>query len=232
MPDGCTVHVLAGRSDDVGRALERWPTLVGAGRRARPARAPSCPSCRRGALTAEALAAAVGALLPEGAIVADEAITSGCVAAAATAGCAAARLAHADRRRDRQGLPVAHGRRGRLPRPPGGLPQADGSAMYTLQSLWTQAREELDVTTVILQQRLLRDPQHRAAARRAAERPATGRPSCSTSSRPDLDFVALATGMGVPATRATTGEELADQLGAAFAEPGPHLIDAILAPRF
>ncbi|MCW2532086.1 MAG: putative thiamine pyrophosphate-dependent decarboxylase, partial [Blastococcus sp.] len=46
-----------------------------------------------------------------------------------------------------------------------------------------------------------------------------------------LDFVALATGMGVPATRATTAEELADQLRRALAEPGPHLIDAVLARR-
>jgi acetolactate synthase I/II/III large subunit len=51
-------------------------------------------------------------------------------------------------------------------------------------------------------------------------------------SRPDIDFVALATGMGVPATRATTCEELAEQLRAAFAEPGPHLIEAVLAPLF
>ena len=45
---------------------------------------------------------------------------------------------------------------------------------------------------------------------------------------PDLDFVALASGMGVAASRATTAEELADQLGGAFREPGPHLIDAVL----
>lgn len=50
-------------------------------------------------------------------------------------------------------------------------------------------------------------------------------------SRPDLDFVALATGLGVPATRATTAEELADQLRRALTEPGPHLIDAVLGPR-
>jgi acetolactate synthase-1/2/3 large subunit len=47
---------------------------------------------------------------------------------------------------------------------------------------------------------------------------------------PGLDFVALATGMGVPATRATTAEELAEQFAAALAAPGPHLIDAVL-PR-
>ncbi|MGH3623872.1 MAG: thiamine pyrophosphate-dependent enzyme, partial [Sciscionella sp.] len=47
-------------------------------------------------------------------------------------------------------------------------------------------------------------------------------------SRPDLDFVSLATGMGVPASRARTAEELAEQLRHAAAEPGPHLIDAIV----
>ncbi|HEX7659774.1 MAG TPA: thiamine pyrophosphate-dependent enzyme, partial [Pseudonocardiaceae bacterium] len=47
-------------------------------------------------------------------------------------------------------------------------------------------------------------------------------------SKPDLDFVSIATGMGVPASRATTGEELAEQLEKALAEPGPHLIEAII----
>jgi acetolactate synthase-1/2/3 large subunit len=51
-------------------------------------------------------------------------------------------------------------------------------------------------------------------------------------SRPDLDFVALATGLGVPASRATTAEDFAKQLGHALAEPGPHLVEAVLPPLF
>ena len=109
--------------------------------------------------------------------------------------------------------------------------EADGSAMYSLSALWTQAREELNVTTVILNNgcyAILRMELHRVGVAETGDKAA----ELLDLSRPNIDFVALATGMGVPATRATTCEELAEQLRAAFAEPGPHLIEAILAPLF
>jgi acetolactate synthase-1/2/3 large subunit len=105
--------------------------------------------------------------------------------------------------------------------------QADGSAMYTLQALWTQAREGLDVTTVILSNRayaILNLELARVGA--GAGGPRAER--LLELSSPDLDFVALAQGMGVPATRATTAEELVVQLQRALHEPGPHLIEAVL----
>ncbi len=85
--------------------------------------------------------------------------------------------------------------------------EADGSAMYTLQALWTQAREGLDVTTVVFNNRsyaILNLELSRVGAE-----PGPKALDMLDLSRPDLDFVALATGMGVPATRATTAEELA-----------------------
>jgi len=103
--------------------------------------------------------------------------------------------------------------------------------MYSLSALWTQAREELNVTTVILNNSsyaILRMELLRVGVAETGARAG----ELLDLSRPNLDFVALATGMGVPATRATTCEELAEQLRAAFAEPGPHLIEAILAPLF
>jgi len=109
--------------------------------------------------------------------------------------------------------------------------EADGSAMYSLSALWTQAREELNVTTVILNNgsyAILRMELQRVGVAETGDKAA----ELLDLSRPNIDFVALATGMGVPATRATTCEELAEQLRAAFAEPGPHLIEAILAPLF
>ena len=104
--------------------------------------------------------------------------------------------------------------------------EADGSAMYTLQSLWTQAREGLDVTTIIFNNRsyaILNLELSRVGARtdgHAAD--------LFDLSRPPLDFVALARGMGVPATRAETADDLVVQLERALDEPGPSLIDAIL----
>ena len=100
--------------------------------------------------------------------------------------------------------------------------------MYTLQSLWTQAREGLDVTTRDLQQPLA-TPSSTWSSTGSA--PTAGGPRAKAMldlSGPDLDFVALATAMGVPATRATTAEELTDQLAAGLDTPGPSVIDCAL----
>jgi acetolactate synthase-1/2/3 large subunit len=102
--------------------------------------------------------------------------------------------------------------------------------MYTISALWTHAREGLDVTTVILNNRsyaILRAELDRVGARRGS----AASEAMFDLSRPDLDFVRLAEGMGVPAARATTVEELTTQIEKAFAEPGPHLIEAVLSGR-
>ena len=96
--------------------------------------------------------------------------------------------------------------------------------MYTIQSLWTMAREQLDVTTVIFNNRsyaILNIELERVGARR----PGPAAKSQLDLAGPDLDFVALSTGLGVPAVRASTGEELTAALERAIAEEGPHLIE-------
>jgi acetolactate synthase-1/2/3 large subunit len=108
--------------------------------------------------------------------------------------------------------------------------EADGSAMYTLQALWTQAREGLDVTTVIFNNRsyaILNLELSRVGAESAGPRAL----DMLDLSRPDLDFVALAQGMGVPATRATTADEFTDQLDRAITAPGPGVVEAVLPAR-
>jgi acetolactate synthase-1/2/3 large subunit len=103
--------------------------------------------------------------------------------------------------------------------------EADGSALYTIQSLWTQAREGLNVVTIVFNNRsyaVLNMELDRVGA-------GAGGPKAKELldlSRPDMDFVALATGLGVPATRATTAEDLSDQLRRALATEGPSLIEA------
>jgi acetolactate synthase I/II/III large subunit len=100
--------------------------------------------------------------------------------------------------------------------------------MYTASALWTHAREQLDVTTVIFS--------NRSYAILGIELLRTGAAGGPTArglldlSRPDIDFTALAAGMGVPASRAVTASEFAAQLKNALAEPGPHLIEAALPP--
>jgi acetolactate synthase-1/2/3 large subunit len=106
--------------------------------------------------------------------------------------------------------------------------EADGSAMYTLQALWTMARENLDVVTVIFANRayrILNIELRRTGAGEAGPQAA----AMMDIGRPGLDWVALARGHGVCATRATTTAEFVAQFGAAMRERGPRLIEAVLA---
>ena len=228
VPAGCTVHVLAGGGDDSVDALQRLADLVA--RDADPVlQEPALPAMPSGELTPESMAETIGVMLPERAIVADESITSGRTLPWATAGSPRHDILAVTGGAIGQGLPVATGAAVACPDRPVLCLESDGSAMYSLTALWTHAREQLDVTTVILNNRsyaILRMELQRVGAAETGSRAG----ELLDLSRPDLDFVALATGMGVPATRATICEELADQLRAAFAEPGPHLIEAMLAP--
>ena len=230
VPDGCTVHVLASGGDDVVDALERLADLVAPD--AEPVlQEPVLPELPSGELTAQTLAETIGVMLPEHAIVADESITSGRSLPLTTAGSPRHDLLTLTGGAIGHGLPMATGAAVACPERPVLCMEADGSAMYSLSALWTQAREELNVTTVILNNgsyAILRMELLRVGVAETGGKAA----ELLDLSRPNIDFVALATGMGVPATRATTCEELAEQLRAAFVEPGPHLIDAILAPLF
>ncbi|WP_369136913.1 acetolactate synthase large subunit [Modestobacter versicolor] len=228
VPSGCTVHVLATPAEDAVAALQQLAELAapGATPAVADARRPGLPT---GALELRTLAEVVGALLPEHAIVVDEALTSGRFLPGATVGAPPHDWLTLTGGAIGQGLPAATGAAVACPDRPVVSLQADGSAMYTVQALWTQAREGLDVTTVVCD--------NGAYAILAAELENVGATSGGERAGqlldlggPSLDFVALATGMGVPATRATTAEELATQFRTALAEPGPHLIDAVL-PR-
>jgi acetolactate synthase-1/2/3 large subunit len=227
VPDGCIVHVLARGSDDSVDALERLADLVAPD--AEPVlQEAALPEMPTGELTAESMAETIGVMLPERAIVADESITSGRSLPWTTVGSPRHDILTVTGGAIGQGLPVATGAAVACPDRPVLCLESDGSAMYSLTALWTHAREQLNVTTVILNNRsyaILRMELQRVGAAETGGKAG----ELLDLSRPDLDFVALATGMGVPATRATTCEELAEQLRSAFAAPGPHLIEAILA---
>ena len=171
----------------------------------------------------------IGALLPEGAIVSDEANTSGLWLPGATAGAPPHDWLTLTGGAIGQGLPLATGAAIACPGRSVLALEADGSAMYTISALWTHAREALDITTVIFSNRAYAilgmelDRVGAAAGGEAAR-------SLLELSRPGLDFTALAQGMGVPASRASSAPEFAAQLRRALAEPGPHLIEALVPP--
>ena len=227
VPDGCQVHELGGLDRDPVTSLEALAAAVG-GEGATPARQDAVrPALPTGELTADAVCQAIGALLPEGAIISDEAATSGVTLAAHTAGAPRHDVLTLTGGSIGQGLPVAVGAAIACPDRPVLALDGDGSAMYTIQALWTMAREGLDVTAVIFNNRsyaILNIELERVGAERAGERAR----SQLDLAGPDLDFVALAGGMGVPAVRAQTCEELVPALERAFSEPGPHLIEAVV----
>ncbi len=228
VPEGARVHTLAGQDADVVAALEELADAVAPDTEPdlAPARRPELPS---GELTPQNWVQVIGALLPEGAIISDEANTSGLLLPAATAGAPRHDVLTLTGGAIGQGMPVATGAAIAAPERPVVNLESDGSALYTLAALWTQARENLDVTTVVLNNRayaILRMELQRVGADTSGPK-ANGLLDLST---PDMDFTRMAEGMGVPATRATTAEQLADQFERAVTEPGPHLIEALIPP--
>jgi acetolactate synthase-1/2/3 large subunit len=220
-------HVLSQPDEDAAGALADLADALDA-----PARAPAPadlprPAAPSGALTPAALGAALARLQPEGAIVVDEGATSGLPYFAAAEAAPPHTTLALTGGAIGQGLPCATGAALACPQRKVIALQADGSGFYTLQALWTQAREQLDVVTLVCANRSYRILQIELARTGVAEPGAKAR-ALTDLSHPAPDWTALAKGFGVPASRAQTAEELERALAAALAEPGPALIEAIL----
>jgi len=229
LPASCRVHALAGPADDVDGALEALAERVGADRGALlAASAVERPARPSGALDVAALGQALAALQPEGAIVVDEAATSGFPYWVQSTAAAPSTYLGLTGGAIGQGLPCATGAALACPDRPVIAFQADGSALYTAQALWTQAREGLNVTTILCsnrEYRILRLELGRADV----PRPGPVARSLTSLREPDIDWVQLSRGLGVPAARAETADTLVAKLERALHEPGPHLIEAVLS---
>jgi acetolactate synthase-1/2/3 large subunit len=226
VPAGCEVHTLAEHTGATD-ALAALADEIAPGTVAEVAAA-SRPQLPTGPLTSASAADVIGALLPERAIVVDEANTSGVLLPQATAGAPAHDWLTLTGGAIGYGIPTAAGAAVAAPDRPVLCLESDGSAMYTISGLWTQARENLDVTTVVYDNSAYDILRIELARVGAGSTPGPRALDLLDLSRPTMDFVKISEGMGVPARRATTAEEFADALQAAFAEPGPHLIDAVV----
>jgi acetolactate synthase-1/2/3 large subunit len=226
-PDGCTVHELSPPTADVLASLEGLVEAVDARGATPELQTEAVPSPPEGSLTAAKACQAIGATLPEGAILCDEAITSALTLPANTAGAPRHDWLALTGGAIGQGLPVAVGAATACPDRPVIALEADGSALYTIQSLWTMAREQLDVTVVIFNNRgyaILDAELARIDGQDAGEKART----LLELGDPDLDFTKLGSGFGVASRRVEVAEELTGALEEALAEPGPHLIEAVL----
>ena len=169
----------------------------------------------------------LASLQPENAIVVDEGATSGLPYFLAAQGAARHSYLSLTGGAIGQGLPCATGAALACPDRRVIALQADGSGLYTPQALWTQAREALDVVTVLCSNRSYRILQVEMARAGIAE-PGPKARALTSLDAPPIDWVELARSFGVPASRATTTEELSRSLEAALAASGPRLIEAVL----
>ncbi len=227
VPEGCTVHPVAGPGDDVVLAVEALADLVGTAPGGAVRQEAGVPGLPTGPLTAQTVCQALGALLPEGAVVSDEGNTAGLFAPGATAGSPPHDWLTLTGGAIGQGLPVAVGAAVAAPDRRVVALEADGSALYTVQAWWTMAREGLDVTTVVLNNHSY------AVLNMELDRVGAGTPGPRARDmldlgRPDLDFVQIARGLGLHAARAETAEQFADELGRALATPGPSVVEAVV----
>ncbi|MDJ0657428.1 MAG: acetolactate synthase large subunit [Xanthomonadales bacterium] len=231
VPDRCTVHKLVELEQDALKSLDKLVSAVGASDTAPVLPGGERPDLPGGRLTAPKVCQSIGALLPENAIISDEAQTSGVQLPAFTAGAPKHDLLTLTGGAIGQGLPVAIGAAVACPDRPVLALIGDGTAMYTNQALWTMVNEDLDVTVIIFNNRsyaILNVELERVGAEGAGAKAK----SQLDLSEPPIDFVALARSMGMSATSVSTAEGFNKALRHALSEPGPHLIDAIVPSEF
>ncbi|HEV7260164.1 MAG TPA: acetolactate synthase large subunit [Bosea sp. (in: a-proteobacteria)] len=228
--EGCEVATLAIPGDDLPGTITALAEEMGAAK-AKPAyiAAPrgEAPALPTGTLDADKVCAIVSTLLPENSIICDESVSSGrtfygdCHSAPQhdyiqlTGGAIG------------EGIPLAIGAAVACPdRKVIGM-QADGSGMYTVQGLWTQARENLDIVTVVFANRTyaILHGEMRAVGVNDFGKNAT---MMLNLDQPALDWVSMARGMGVEAARATTAEEFTKLFKGALGRKGPFLIEAVI----
>ncbi len=222
-PDDADLMVLSRPEQSGVEALRALAAALGA-EPAVPAQPPALPPLPKGAPTAEGLAAVVANLLPENGVVCDETVSFGGGShphydgAAPHEWIALTGGAIGDGFPLSTGAAVAAGPDRRVV-----SLQADGSGLYSLQALWTQAREGLNVTTVVLSNRRYAILLGEYAG--VGANPGPTAMSMLDLGNPDLDWVALARGFGVEGAKARNLEELAALLKASFDQPGPYLIE-------
>ena len=226
-PAACELEALAIPGEDYIGALEALAAefpLRGKAIATEKAERPSLPT---GPITLPGLANAIAALLPERAIVADESMTSGRAMLSVAKGAAPHDWLACTGGSIGIALPQAVGAAVACPDRKVLCLTADGSGMYTLQALWTMAREHLNVTTVVFANREYSVLKREFASQgvgtlgpRALDMFEIG--------RPDLDWTLLAKGMGVPSRKATTVDEFGKALREGFATEGPTLVEVVL----
>ncbi len=227
LPEDCQVHELAGIEDDGPLALEMLADELGLRTTAPPVSRFLLPALSTGPLDPDNIVTVIANAIPENAIVIDEAITTGRQFFPVTSTANPHSWLQINGGAIGIGIPLAIGAAIAAPdRPVIGL-QADGSGMFTVQGLWTQAREGLNITTIIFHNRsykILLGEMFKVGV----QNPGPSALNMLEIDRPALDWVSIARGMGVEAGRATNGEALAREIERGLSVDGPYLIEAVM----
>ncbi len=221
-PRDCEVQVLTRVEEDHVATLEALADELGAPREVPIPEAPKA-MVGSGKFTPETFASTFAALVPDNAIVTEDAVTSGRQLFAPTFAAAPNDWIQITGGAIGNGLPLATGAAIACPDRKTICLQSDGGGMYSLQSLWTQAREKLDVVNVIFANRSYKILMGELMAVGAT--PGKSARQLFDLGPPDLDWVKLAAGMGMEGTRVDTLEGFADVFRAACARRGPFLIE-------
>ena len=221
-PPDAQTHVLARPEEDAVAALNSLADELGAPAKVEIPESEIAPQLLRGAFEPVAFATTLAALLPENCIVSEDAVTSGRALFAPTFNAAPHDWIQITGGAIGQGFPAATGAALACPERTVVCLQADGAGMYTLQALWTQAREQLDVVNVVFANRSYRILHGELLAVGAS--PGAASNELFDLARPELDWISLANGMGVEGARVDSLETFADVFGAACAQRGPFLI--------
>ena len=221
------LHTLTNVNEDAEQALQRLAAAVSAEHHQPRLTTLNKPGAGSGDVNQFSIGASFAEYLPANAIVVDEAATSGAGSFAASAQSEAHDWLSLTGGSIGFGLPTAIGAAVACPDRKVVCLHGDGGAMYTIQSLWTMARENLDICVVIFANRKYQILQVELA-RVGTENVNEKTLDMLDIGNPDLDFVALSTGMGVKASRAATTEAFNQQYIEAMNTKGPHLIEVIL----
>jgi acetolactate synthase-1/2/3 large subunit len=227
VPDGCEVTTLCPVEGDPIGSLEALAAELDAMNEKPAVAQPKRPDRPTGKFTLDGLGQALGSTMPEGAIVVDESVTTGRGFFPFSVGAPPHDWLNNMGGSIGFGAPVAVGAAVACPDRKVICMIGDGSAMYTIQALWTMARENLDVCVMIFSNRNYKILYSQLADVGAAN-PGPRAIDMLTLDRPTLEFTLLAKGMGVPGAKAHDLEELTKQLTYAMSHKGPYLIDVVM----
>lgn len=228
-PEDCRMMRLASGEHDLAQALDWLADELGVGHNVTPQIEERTvgTDLPTGTLDADKVGRAIAALLPENAVLCDESVSSGRQFFPISRGSAPHDYLQVTGGAIGQGLPTAVGAAVACPDRKIVSMQADGSGMYTIQALWTQARENLDIVTVVFANRSYAIL-HGELKNVGAGAPGRNARRMLDLDHPALDWVSMARGMGVEGVRVSTGEELSRALEAACSRKGPYLIEAVI----